>query len=283
MKKGWKIFWILCAVLAVMGAAFCVAGVAMGATLQSLVNAFDNNYVSEIREELLDKSIAEIDELDEYGPSTGVALNGGEYTDVNSLSVEIEKAGLVIQEYDGAAVKVDGSGLNSKQRFSCKQDSSDLEIEVKSETVSSDEGVLYIYIPKDTIFLEVDLTVGGGWLQIESIQANTLDITVGAGAADIEMFRADELNIECGAGQVVMTGEFVRKMELECGVGSVELVIPGNELDYNYALECGIGSICVGDSEYSGLGSERINANGQNRTINVNCGIGEVDIQFTEE
>ena len=36
MKKRWKIFWITCAVLGILGIGFCMTGLTMGVTLRDI-------------------------------------------------------------------------------------------------------------------------------------------------------------------------------------------------------------------------------------------------------
>ena len=44
MKQGWKIFWIVCAVTALVGIIFCVVGLGLGVTLEQLNAAYRWNW-----------------------------------------------------------------------------------------------------------------------------------------------------------------------------------------------------------------------------------------------
>ena len=42
MKRGWKIFWIVCAVCLVIGIVCCAASFVMGVTVEAIENRFPN-------------------------------------------------------------------------------------------------------------------------------------------------------------------------------------------------------------------------------------------------
>ena len=271
MKKRWIIFWAVCGVTALLGLVLCLVGLGLGATLDRIGEVYRDGYVFE--------------DYDKEDPDiSGNAFSGAESFDgVRSLDVEVGKARVVIEESDGTEIKVDGSGLNSKQKLSCKQEGTELEIKVTGDRISSGEVTLLISIPKEQTFEEVSFDVGGGVLKIENIAANILDISVGAGETNIERFQAGELDVECGAGIAALAGELLQRADLECGVGELELKLIGKETDFNYSLECGIGTIDMGNSSFSGLGTERYIDNGQSRELSVECGVGSVELQFMEE
>ena len=40
MKKGWKIFWVMCISLGVLGIALCISGIILGATAEKIREVF---------------------------------------------------------------------------------------------------------------------------------------------------------------------------------------------------------------------------------------------------
>ena len=62
----------------------------------------------------------------------------------------------------------------------------------------------------------------------------------------------------------------------------IELV--GVESDYNYEAQCGMGDIKVGTTSVSGMGgSKEINNPGANRFMDLECGMGEIQIEFQNQ
>ena len=52
--------------------------------------------------------------------------------------------------------------------------------------------------------------------------------------------------------------------------------------DFNYDVECGIGSVKIGNEEYGGVAFNKTIHNGQNREIEISCGIGEIQLSFEQ-
>ena len=92
----------------------------------------------------------------------------------------------------------------------------------------------------------------------------------------------DHFDIEVGAGEVVAKNVSVQNLDVEAGVGEVDIEIAGAESDYSYDIECGIGEVIVGNRSFGGMGgSEKVtNLNAVNE-MNIECGIGKVNVQFT--
>ena len=68
---------------------------------------------------------------------------------------------------------------------------------------------------------------------------------------------------------------------MECGVGKIVLNLSGEESKFDYAVECGIGSVQIGDTEYSGFGTDKKITNRAKKKIDAQCGIGSIRIGFT--
>lgn len=117
----------------------------------------------------------------------------------------------------------------------------------------------------------------------ENMKFEKVDLEVGAGKALIDDLIADKVSVEVGAGEAVITGLTVKELQAEVGAGKLNLELAGKETDYNYNLDCGIGEIQIGDNSYAGLGKEQRTVNtGANKQIDLECGVGEIIINFTE-
>ena len=51
--------------------------------------------------------------------------------------------------------------------------------------------------------------------------------------------------------------------------------------DYNYKIQCGAGSVNIDGDQYSSLGVERKIDNRAARSMELECGVGTIEVQFT--
>lgn len=182
------------------------------------------------------------------------------------------------------------------------------------------KGKIYLYLPEgmelseitleagagqlDSIALEadeIDLELGAGTVTIQSLKGDDIKINLGAGDADIGNITADVLSIEGAAGTITVDDSDVREMSLEvgmgnieasaritgnadinCGMGNVNMQVQGAETDYNYSVECSMGNVVIGNSKYSGINGERTINNGSRSEFDIECGMGNIELYFTE-
>lgn len=156
-----------------------------------------------------------------------------------------------------------------------KMESSALE----ADEISLDIGAGEFNI-KSIMAREVDISVGAGKVTIENISASEADISVGAGSLDMTGLDAGDLTLEVGMGSIDVEGRISGDADLECGMGNISMKLQGLESEYNYILEAAMGNIRIGDSKYSGLASERRVDNGSRSTFDVECAMGNIEIDF---
>lgn len=294
MKRGWKIFWIVCAVLAGLGLVLCLAGVVTGATLEGVRSVLssgetvdDDEWHDEADDDTDQKKAPDsvgTEDAAEVTQSTDVK----EFTGVRELEIEVSYLEVEIEEYEGDTIRVDTSGIDQDLCSELVVDAGEeLKIEVKNKSkwekfFKNHTGTLRIQIPEDYFLGEVSIEVGAGELRVEDITAGELSIKVGAGSAVVDWFTADKIGVDCGAGEAEITGDAGRKIQIECGVGSAIYHASGRQEDYNYTLECGIGEVTVGRDSYSGLARKTQIDNNGNVIMEIECGIGEVNVIFEQ-
>lgn len=305
MKKGWKIFWIICSSVLGIGLILCITGAALGGTLSGIRNTYEtgtyfgngvfwhhNDWDYEEDGDYEDWFERDYDDYedyeDEYIQGSGEDISN--FPDIRELSVEISYLQVIVKEGDSDSVIVDASQVNSQLKDKLLYGKEDGELKIESndhrfwkQIGKNNAGTLMIQLPKDRQLEDVSLEVGAGQLTIESIKTGCLDIEVGAGQAIARDFEVKDLNVDCGAGQAKLTGAVNRKVEIDCGVGAVEASLAGTEKDFNYQLKCDIGELQIGTESYTGLGNKRHIDNGAGKQMDVECGIGKVDISFGEE
>ena len=163
------------------------------------------------------------------------------------------------------------------------------EIETDSGLIGIDvglfqeEGQIVITIPEDAVFDAVEIGIGAGRLEAHSIAADEIEVSVGAGEGIIHDFQAESFAAECAAGKLTLSGRAGKLAQVDCGMGAVVLTLDGGEEAYNCDISCGMGEVQIGEQyRTGGLAAERTIQNGADRTLQIDCGMGSVKVEFEE-
>ncbi len=158
--------------------------------------------------------------------------------------------------------------------------------------------MLTLYVPKDAVFSQADITTGAGRLQADVLSAEHLNLTLGAGEVKIDKLYAltsadieggtgaitildgslTELQLEMGVGQLNLTAALYGTCEMQLGIGETDIkVLRAREL-YRINVEKGIGSISIDgetvrDDTKLGDGDD---------SIEIEGGIGAIKLQFSD-
>lgn len=306
MKKGWKIFWIVCACLAGFGIILVIGGGVMGATFAGVEHAlWGTESRVEATVEKIEETIEDYDDGSEgeaYENQEGLLENSfsgdaSEMTDgtiasltgIEKLEVEVTHLQVVLLEGTGEeiAFKTENIPAEIEDELMFVQDGDELEIGIRNHKSWSsvmknrgETGSLIIQVPKDHQLRSMSFAIGAGWLDADNITVDELDIKVGAGLANINRFSVSSLEVEVGAGEAELAGTITGEANIECGIGLVNYQATGSQKDYSYDLEVGAGSITVGNDNYTGLAGGKQIMNG-GPVMDIECGIGEVNVEFT--
>jgi len=252
MRRGWKIFWIVSAGLVIVGFICCIIAFSMGAGFNDVVDRYHSEGSSE------------------------------EFSNVDELNFDVTGK-LNIKTHSQDIIRVEVIGGSSRWQVKSRQEGGELRIETRlwfNWISTSDYGTINVYVPEGYQFNEASISLGAGKAEIEDINAGELKLELGAGEGVLYNFETDELTMNCGAGRVEASGVLNGDAKIEAGVGQAALDVKGSEQDFNYDVECGIGSVRVGNNNHSGLASERKIDNGANKKIDINCGVGEINVDF---
>lgn len=158
---------------------------------------------------------------------------------------------------------------------------------------------LTIYLPERS-FEEIELELGSSEIDIEKLEAIQLDVDLGAGELEAAQLVAQEATLEVGVGDAFVETLTVTQeaelsvgigalevahfaggdLKLDCGVGTLSVTAEGQKSDYNYELECGLGRIQIEDEVYSSLHDSEKHSRIGARSIEIDCGVGEVTLGF---
>lgn len=308
MKRGWKIFWIVCAALAGIGVVCCAASYALGVTMEKIADRYpdgigfhETDHDSETSktdsyesyEEALHamEEAAEEDCDDDSKVETQSNGDGEIFTKIRSIDAQVSAGAVEVHEdpslADGVRIVVKNVDKRLKLKYYKEAEDGELEIttvkRIHGLTGGHSVGKIELYVPEGYTFEDVSFDMTAGALYIENIHTEELSVEVGAGMAEIAGFRAKEADFDCGTGNIAATGISEDEVNIDCGIGEITYRTTGNETDYNYSLNCGVGDITCGENTYSGILKKKKVNNHAAKDMDIDCGIGEVTVTFAEQ
>lgn len=275
MKRRWKVFWIVSLIVFCLGIALCIAGAALGATWE-MVQESVPGWIN-----LGTRNIVTIDVGSTQEQAVPRDALEQEFTGIHSIEVDAEIIDLqILTGDDNETVKVNTEGEELSKFYNCHTDGRKLVIKTNNKFNLDDMwGTIWIYVPQNML-QEVEINVKAGTVYIEELIANNLSIDVEAGEAVVNKFHAKEVDFECGAGRIEAHGNAEKELEAKCGAGEIILGITGRKEDYNFEVECGVGEVVIDEESHSGIGSTERYSDGASKEMNIECGIGSIDVEF---
>lgn len=303
MKKFTKGMLITAGIFGVLGIGLSASGAAMGATMDSVellrdfrdrVNAeltetgyYDDDYDDyddydddEIHDRAVTKSSNTVQGITEGGVRS-YTLN-----DVTKLDVELSWDAFVMESWDKNEFGVEIEG-DEKEEVSVLQQGQEVKLASKKPGEKHEEPrTVTFYYPENTSFREVDIEIGAGTAELmDAITADDFSFTVGAGSgSSYDRINAGEISLEVGVG--VLDLDIVEAWEIdgECGMGSLDATFAGREDDYFIRTEGGLNSMTIGSNELEGVsGNHSFGNKGAAHKVELECGMGSINIDFEEE
>lgn len=301
MNKFIKISLITAGILMAAGIVFCsITAIAGG---RRMIRDIWNGHIRWM--------IDDIDMIDDIGFSTRLKTVSGEKRSVEIDNENVTEMELRLgagsfyvyhkEEADGR-IDVEWSGRGSFDAY-VKNGTLYIEGFKKNRLFGSDinNNEAIIYIPKGAVFQQVNVEAGAGRIELYDIKTDILDAEIGAGELILGYASVDELNLEIGMGRFegfdisannvdisvgmgesVYSGSISGNLNAECDLGDMVLTLEGKETDHNYQIECSVGNIYLGGRSFTGLGAERSINNGVSSNFDLECNMGNIDIEFTE-
>ena len=298
MKKGWKIFWLICAVLAAIGIFLAVAGTALGG-LAVLRDEQDENILRSWMDRLGIRTRNEVTVTTEVsalpdGEYTPGEINGRDitaYSEIDELALELTGMSVCVLPYDeelgevyGGDIVVDTSQCREdlKDMITVTQEGSELQVhmEDRGRLNTQDSGIMYISVPRWIYFQKITADAKAGLIELSEIEARELEVKTDAGQIIVSAFSAERLDAECGVGQIILEGEVTGSAELNCNVGEVLCTLPGTADAYDYELKCAVGELMIDGELYNGIVNKKEIDNGSGCRIKAECEMGRVEINF---
>lgn len=126
-----------------------------------------------------------------------------------------------------------------------------------------------------------EFTVDAGKMQINELSvAKESTYNVGAGEMVIKEANIGNIIVDCGVGNVEIDGSVYGDNNIKSGVGKVDLSLQGSVEEYSYDISCGIGDIDIDGDSYHNINGKVIDNNSADNRLNLNCGIGNISVDF---
>ena len=287
MKRFLKVILVMAVVFAVVGFGLTAGGVGMGATMGDIsildngLNQVRHSFANRLEEKESDEEDFE-DEADEQSDVSGL-IKTYRASDVSEISLDLKYEEVILNIWNEEQVWVKVSGTDHNK------------VEIRSSngslTIRSNRKVknrmIEISCPANKKFQDMNIQMGAGTIELDGdFKTDKLKINVGAGTLENSgSMAAQNAEIAVGVGCVEIEKLAAVNVIGECGMGSMEFSLAGKNTDYSYELKCGLGNLDVDGALETSLtsGSRTIENAGAKNTISLDCGMGEVNVEFEQE
>lgn len=302
MKKFLKVCLITAGILFGIGLIFCLIGKVYGGEGQFLSLLKDGKFGVEIGDGIVgikQFDIGDMNSFDKHFEIKSGDIDKEVLAEAGYETIQIEIGGgeLVFLPSDDEKIYVEAEGVGKFQAYTA-----DNKVKIKSlKTASMVIGKITVYLPNQVTLRELDLSVGGGTIDMtevdiyanninielgagqivaDYVESRNVEIEVGAGEAIIENISVDNLSANVGMGDIRIRGDIGQELEVECAMGNADFDLAGAEEDFNYILECAAGNISVGRNDYSGIAIDREIDNGAMKDCSLECAMGNISVRF---
>lgn len=299
MKKFMKFCAIITAIMLVVG-----FGIALGITLthnhgkmnaqiSDMFGGIDSGAIYDIEDELVFHADYPVDSGDvEYSFGSGIT------------KAEIGVGGCIFRMEESTDDQFHVTGENTG-KIQVYQEGDKLYIcSVRSVDVwkEIEKCKITLSIPAGTVFEKAEFHMGAGAMELGNLNAHTIELEVGAGQIKAENLTADNAEWKVGAGEITVEnmdvkkltasvgagniygkGNIVEAVDAVCAMGNMEFVLKGQEDDFNYRMKCMAGNIMLKGKTHSGAVMSQDIDNGSSRNIDLECTMGNVEIDFYQE
>ncbi len=290
MRRGWKIFWIVCGICAGVGLVCCALAFFLGVTSEAIENRFpdgigiidhrmytdnddyDDDYDDDGDDDDYDDDDYDDDDYDDdsyhegtdhnmdHKDSHGAVTYAGSRTEVISGSKSQTFTGVdAIDTYMwGGILEVDNDAASPN------------EIRVETENISRRLGLKCYMDGNELKIVTKKKVIGVGKKKAGRLILHVpkdykfweADLSLVGGYLHITDIHADELSVDVGAGEGVVENFTAAKADFQCGAGSLTTA---GTASAKVEIDCGVGEI-----SYAAGGKEK------DYNYEIDCGIGEI-------
>lgn len=279
MSKGLKFCLVLGIACVILGGGIAGAAVAMGAdrsagiAMWNLSNHWENGWDDSWNDSWNEIIPGNTDEIEaDYGDA---------YAGINELEINFAAGNIMIESGGEDSIQI-WSDSDDYYRWSVSENTLKVNTSKKNIGYDNQKHTLHIRIPEGWIFHEVDIDMAAGNFYAEELYAGSLDIDMAAGNVEIGSGKIGELAVDMTAGRILCQAAVQHELDIDMTAGHANVLMLGEETDYNYEITCAMGNIDIGNSSYSGMRQKKEINNHSERDIDIDCAAGNVTISFAE-
>ncbi len=218
-----------------------------------------------------------------------------EVSESKNIELELKSISLTVKRGDSFKASTNSDNIKVIQNKNGK-----LKIIEKNHfdiiSINKTSEILVLEIPESFELDEFDLEAGAGIININGLTAQSISFELGAGEVTVsELYVKKDADIDGGAGKLTIEGtignldldmgigelnlnaRFTSQSEINCGVGNANITLIGNKEDYKLNINKGIGTVKVDGSP---LGDYKVSAKPNAVKVNLDCGVGNINIDF---
>lgn len=120
---------------------------------------------------------------------------------------------------------------------------------------------------------------GSGSIHVRDSSLGVTEVDSGSGFVNLENVVAENLVLDSGSGRVDISGELTGKCFFDSGSGSVNIIIYGEEENYNIRTDVGSGSFYLNGRKEK---DEEIEYRGAENLLVFDAGSGRVSLEFAK-
>lgn len=205
------------------------------------------------------------------------------FDNINELDIDTKSITIKIQNSDEFRVETDCDCI------SVKNEHGKLEIEENKYIVDKMRKIVYLYIPNNTIFNDVDIDIKSGLIEIDNLNtkefeidnmsgsikinnldvSNNFDIDNASGTIDIENSNINNIDADIKSGVVNINSLFTGNNHIELKSGIVNLKLKGDDYRFKTTKISGIININEERDNVNNNGNTFIDIEVISGTVNV--------------
>lgn len=281
MKKITKILGITCAVLVALGVVFIIIGIANGGkhiVESDLKKGKLSVFFS--MDDWFDDDDNENKNMSNINKDSIMKLEKTQYQ-IQSLKVQAKYGEIKINQWNEECFGIENKAKSLDVKYEVIDGVLNVSVSGKIGIFKNNVGDINVYIPKDKLS-SADLSIGAGELECNGLFADSIKIEVGAGEGKVKNSEFGQCDINVGMGELELEGTTVNSMNIDCGMGEVKAELNNSYNDFDYKLKVGAGEIELGTQKYEGISKTVDISNNTGRTMDIDCGMGEVTIEFNK-
>lgn len=148
---------------------------------------------------------------------------------------------------------------------------------------NSYQAQIHIIVPINFEFQKIELNSSAGSTICHDFKAHSIDIDNSMGELIMNRVICESMEIDGGMSQTTINQLSCNShLDAEVGMGAIDIDLYGHKSDYNYNVDVGMGSVQIGNEKFSGIAEKRTSSNHTNKSIDIDCGMGSIDIRMEE-